>query len=208
MHPELGQKLKHLEKLLSDTEKLAKRYLALTSKCTTELDDEDKPVIPFDDALYTKLQKLYSEAHSVFAKDEAAIDACLEKVAEMQKGNMGGGVPGGGYSGKNVNPNLYNNVPSINTVNPGAFNPSVLLGAGGVAGGGMMGGPKVDNKRRNKGDPESPAKKVKRVTKKGVPPSPTSPVVNSYIPFAVTFFFSLSFSLSFYFSTVHFFYIL
>eukprot|EP00026_Physarum_polycephalum_P007230 Phypoly_transcript_07288.p1 GENE.Phypoly_transcript_07288~~Phypoly_transcript_07288.p1 ORF type:complete len:203 (-),score=45.44 Phypoly_transcript_07288:669-1277(-) len=45
----------------------------------------------------------------------------------------------------------------------------------------MMGGPKVDNKRRNKGDPESPAKKVKRVTKKGVPPSPTSPVVNSYV---------------------------
>jgi hypothetical protein len=42
MHPELGQKLKHLEKLLSDTEKLAKRYLALTGKCTTELDDEDK----------------------------------------------------------------------------------------------------------------------------------------------------------------------
>jgi hypothetical protein len=41
---------------------------------------------------------------------------------------------------------------SINTVNPSAFNPSVLLGAGGV-GGGMMGGNmnKIDNKRRSKG---------------------------------------------------------
>ena len=46
MHPELGQKLKHLEKLLSETEKVAKRYLAITGKCSTELDDDDKGLSP------------------------------------------------------------------------------------------------------------------------------------------------------------------
>lgn len=173
MHPELGQKLKHLEKLLSDTEKLAKRYLALTGKCPTELDDDDKVVIPFDDTLYTKLIKVYSEANSLFPKDEAAIDACLEKVIEMQKtGNLGGG-----YSGKNVNANMYGGVPSMNTVNPSAFNPSVLLGQTTNP----SVGSKMDNKRRNKGDSESPAKKVKRNPKKGVPPSPSSPIPATYV---------------------------
>ena len=55
-------------------------------------------------------------------------------------------------SGKNVNANPYGSMPSMNTVNPSAFNPSVLLGPGGVGGGGSMNpAGKIDNKRRNKG---------------------------------------------------------
>jgi len=94
MHtPELGLKLKQLEKLLKETENVAKRYLALTGKCSTELDEDDQVVIPFDEQLYTKLIKMYNEALTIFAKDEAAIDACLEKVTEIQKlGNLGGGT--------------------------------------------------------------------------------------------------------------------
>jgi len=147
---ELSQKLKHLEKLLKETESVAKRYLSLTGKCSTELDDEDRVVIPFDEQLYTKLIKMYNEALSIFVKDEAAIDACLEKVTELQKlGNLasGGGVP--------------TNIP------------------------GKMPSEAIVAKRKGRVEPESPAKKQKRMPKKGtptgVPPSPTSPPIPTYI---------------------------
>jgi len=109
MHaPELSQKLKHLEKLLKETENVAKRYLSLTGKCSTELDDEDRVVIPFDEQLYTRLIKLYNEALSIFAKDEAAIDACLEKVSEIQKmgslGGLGAGSMGPMNNMQNISP--------------------------------------------------------------------------------------------------------
>lgn len=150
MHtPELGQKLKHLEKLLKETENVAKRYLTLTGRCSTELNDDDQVVIPFDEQLYTKLIKLYHEALSIFGKDEAAIDACLEKVTELQKlGNLaaGGGGMHTGVSGK---------VPPSE---------SSLLA------------------KRKAREPESPAKKQKRMTKKGPGiPSPTSPIIPSFI---------------------------
>jgi hypothetical protein len=87
MHTDsLQTRLKSLEKLLKDTENVAKKYVSITSKAKPEqIEDETKNVIQFDEPLYNRLMKVYNEAKSLLVKDEAAVDGCFEKLNEIQK---------------------------------------------------------------------------------------------------------------------------
>jgi hypothetical protein len=95
----LNAKLKLLEKLLKETEIVAKKYVALTSKAKVVPDDDDntpdnpdgasKGVLQFDEQLYDKLMKVLKEGKNVLEKDDAAIDGCMDRLNDGQKGVNG-----------------------------------------------------------------------------------------------------------------------